>query len=200
MCDFSPYSSDCERRALPDRPSGRTSLPSASSKASGTTSSEASSTSPSSVSGGSHSPSAEPFPAALCPGRAGSPLPPTRAQLTRVACEACRRRRTKCSGDRPKCAACVRNSSGCTYQSLSVTETNSQAVKRRLKEIEDENDIFKELYEHLKTGPESQAHEIVRRIRMGDDAGAIVRQIQDGELLVQFALVPETRFQISAPD
>jgi len=190
MYDSSPDSSDGERRPLPDRRQpGGTSLPSSISTASGTTSSKAISTSPSSVSHVSHSSSTEPSAAAFCPGHAASSLPPTRAQLTRVACETCRERRTKCSRDGPKCAGCVRNSSGCTYQSLSVAETNSQVIKRRLKELEDENNIFKELCGHLKTGPESQAHEIVRQIRLGADVGAIVRQIKDGDLLVQFSLV-----------
>ena len=51
--------------------------------------------------------------------------------------------------------------------------------------MEAENNIFKELYQYLNTGPESQAHEIVRRMRMGLDMDSIVRQSQDGDLLLQ---------------
>ena len=58
--------------------------------------------------------------------------------------------------------------------------------------MEDENNIYKELYQYLKTGPESQAHEIVRRIRMGANVDSIDRQIQDADLLLQVSLVPKT--------
>lgn len=190
MSGFRPNPSDRQRRPLLDIQPARAGLPSSSSVASGTTSSKASSSKASSsssslVSGGSHLPSRGPSPAALGPGYAAAVSRPPREQLTRVACGTCRRRRTKCSGDRPKCAACVRNRSECTYQSLSPAETNSQVLKRRLREMEAENNIFKELYQHLNTGPESQAHEIVRRMRMGLDMDSIVRQSQDGDLLLQ---------------
>ena len=93
----------------------------------------------------------------------------------------------------------MRNSSECTYQSLSSTESVSQAIKRRLKEVEDQHNIFKRLYQYLKTCSESQTHDIVRRIRTGTDVGAIVRQIQVGDPLLQIPLVPETSLRFEFP-
>lgn len=64
--------------------------------------------------------------------------------------------------------------------------------------MEDENNIFKELYQYINAGPESQANDIVRRIRIGADVGSIVRQIHDGDLL-QPSLGPETRLRFEFP-
>lgn len=65
--------------------------------------------------------------------------------------------------------------------------------------MEDEKNVFKELYKYLSTGTENRAYDIVRRIRMGADVATIVRQIQDGDLLLQVSLVPETRLRFDFP-
>lgn len=64
--------------------------------------------------------------------------------------------------------------------------------------MEDEDNIFKELYQYLYAGPETQANEIIRRIRTGADTGSIVRQIHDGDIL-QPSLGPETRLRFEFP-
>lgn len=82
---------------------------------------------------------------------------------------------------------------------MSSAETNSQALKRRFGETEDEKNVYKQLYENLHTLPEDQALEIVRRIRMGASVASIVSQIEDGDLLLQVSLVPETRLRYDFP-
>ena len=95
MSDFPPIASDHQIRPLPNIQPTRPSLHSPSSVFSGTTSSTASSSSLSSASEGSYSLSTGPSPAALCPGYAALVSLSPRTQLTRVACETCRRRKTK---------------------------------------------------------------------------------------------------------
>lgn len=95
MCDLSPDPCDCQRRSLPDIRPGRISIPPSRLVASGTMSTKAGSSSPASVSGGSHFSYAEPSPVVICPAYTPSVSPPRKAQLTRVACDTCRRRRTK---------------------------------------------------------------------------------------------------------
>lgn len=81
--------------------------------------------------------------------------------------------------------ACTEKCLKCIYQSLPSAETNSHALKRRLRELEEEKHDFQKLYQYLTTGPESQA----RRIRMGADVGSIIRQILYPDLRLHVPLV-----------
>ena len=47
--------------------------------------------------------------------------------------------------------------------------------------------------------PEHDAVELLRRVRAGGDAGAIVNTVRDGNLLLQLHLVPETRLRYDLP-
>lgn len=44
----------------------------------------------------------------------------------------------------------------------------------------------------LQARPDAEAREIFKRIRGGMDAESILRHIQEGDVLLQLALVPET--------
>ncbi|KAI8936430.1 hypothetical protein NX059_006838 [Plenodomus lindquistii] len=104
-------------------------------------------------------------------------MPPLQSKRARVslACAACRTRKTKCDGERPKCSECTSRDSDCRY-----TETESTQTKRRHADIE-------ELFELLRTLPEEDAFELLARIRAGTDTRDLVETIQHGNLLVQFA-------------
>ncbi|KAK4120218.1 hypothetical protein N657DRAFT_531873, partial [Parathielavia appendiculata] len=51
----------------------------------------------------------------------------------------------------------------------------------------------------IRQRPEAEANEIVKRIRRGEDPECIVRFIKEGDLLLQLALVPETRYRYISP-
>lgn len=51
----------------------------------------------------------------------------------------------------------------------------------------------------MRTLPEGDAVELFRRVRAGGDAGAIVKNVKDGNLLLQLHLVPETRLRYELP-
>lgn len=63
-------------------------------------------------------------------------------------------------------------------------ETVSKALKRKLRELEDENSSFKELYRLLKTRPENESAEILRRIRTTEDPLDVFKYLQEAELLL----------------
>ena len=95
--------------------------------------------------------------------------------------------------------ACVKHGSECHYASASPSETYSQALKRKCDETREETDIYKELYQYLRDLPENQGLEVLRRIRLGATVTTIVRQIKDGDLLLQMSLVSETRLRYEFP-
>jgi hypothetical protein len=105
----------------------------------------------------------------------------------------------QCTGDRPSCTACIKHGSECLYASATRSETNAQALKRRYEESLDESGVYRDLFGFLRTLPEAQATEVLHRVRAGASADTILRQIQDGDLLLQLALVPETRLRYVFP-
>lgn len=51
----------------------------------------------------------------------------------------------------------------------------------------------------LRKLPEGEAQHVLKRLRSGTDVGALVSHIRDGDLLVQMALEPESRFRYDFP-
>ncbi|KAI1777970.1 hypothetical protein F4818DRAFT_447889 [Hypoxylon cercidicola] len=120
-----------------------------------------------------------------------------RRQVT-AACEACRKRKSKCNAERPKCSLCVRHRTDCRY-ATAPTETHSQALKRKHSELQDRITPYEELFELLKSKSEIESLEILKRVRSGADVGSIIRHARDGDLLIQLSLAPETRRRYEFP-
>ncbi|OTB00138.1 hypothetical protein M426DRAFT_324544 [Hypoxylon sp. CI-4A] len=120
-----------------------------------------------------------------------------RRQVT-AACEACRRRKSKCNAERPKCSLCVRHGTDCRY-ATAPTETHSQALKRKHSELQNQITPYQELFDLLKTKTESESLEILKRIRSGNNVDSIIRHAKDGDLLIQLSLAPESRRRYEFP-
>ncbi|KAK0612149.1 hypothetical protein B0T14DRAFT_540968 [Immersiella caudata] len=116
-----------------------------------------------------------------------------------AACQSCRRRRTKCSAERPKCSQCSAWKLECVYDTTTESETRFSAGKRKLGELQSRVGAFEEIFHVLQTRPLQEASDIFRRIRDGADAEAVLRQLQHGDLLLQLALVPQSRMQYDLP-
>ncbi|KZT20227.1 hypothetical protein NEOLEDRAFT_1182748 [Neolentinus lepideus HHB14362 ss-1] len=56
---------------------------------------------------------------------------PLKNQRTTQACEKCRERKAKCSGDRPSCARCLARGHTCTYVADAAKRTRSTTLNRR---------------------------------------------------------------------
>ncbi|KAI0887566.1 uncharacterized protein GGS22DRAFT_186400 [Annulohypoxylon maeteangense] len=130
-------------------------------------------------------------------GAGGGTTTKGRRQVT-AACEACRRRKSKCNAERPKCSLCVRHDTECKY-ATAPTETHSQALKRKHSELQDRITPYEELFDILKSKSETESLEILKRIRSGNDVGSILRQAKDGDLLMQLSLAPEARRRYEFP-
>ncbi|KAK2598562.1 hypothetical protein N8I77_011965 [Diaporthe amygdali] len=125
------------------------------------------------------------------------PLPPPRRN-TKAACETCRKSKVRCTGERPVCSRCRGRDLECVYLA-GYFETQVQALKRKHEESLHENLVYKELYRLLVTVNEAEAFDILQRLRAGTDVGTIVRRVQEGDLLLQLALRPESRFRYQFP-
>lgn len=126
------------------------------------------------------------------PGRGHFTLPRSRKNI-KAACETCRKSKAKCPGQRPSCSRCEARGLDCAYLT-DHAETQVQALKRKYDESQQENIVYRELYRLLVTVSEAEALDILQRLRSGTDVETAVRLAQEGDLLLQLALKPESRF------
>lgn len=104
----------------------------------------------------------------------------------------------RCPGQRPACSRCQARGLECVYLT-DHAETQVQALKRKHDESQQENLVYKELYRLLVTVSEAEALDILQRLRAGTDVETTVRLAQEGDLLLQLALKPESRFRYQFP-
>jgi hypothetical protein len=105
----------------------------------------------------------------------------------------------KCDAARPACGYCRSANITCSYTTKSETETRFQALKRKLAETHERAEVLLQIHQHIRDRPEPESNEIVKRIRAGADPECIARYIREGDLLLQLALVPESRYRYVFP-
>ncbi|KAK3368671.1 hypothetical protein B0H63DRAFT_497828 [Podospora didyma] len=128
-----------------------------------------------------------------------APLPPPpRRRAVLAACIACRKRKSKCSGGRPKCVECTRRETDCAYDT-GGDETPGRALKRRFADLENQASVFENIYRILRTRPQPEADAVLNRIRAGEDPETILRHVQHGDLLLQLSVIPESRYRYEFP-
>ncbi|KAF4511812.1 hypothetical protein G6O67_001020 [Ophiocordyceps sinensis] len=106
-------------------------------------------------------------------GAAGPPSAKTKRTTTLVACDGCRRRRVKC----------LRKGDECVYVA-GEGETVLLSLKKRHGALEGEHGKYKELLTLLRDKPDSEAYEILRRIRNADEPLLVLDEIRHAELLL----------------
>lgn len=102
--------------------------------------------------------------------------------------------RLQCSGEQPTCIACTKRNIVCKYP-----QTEARKVRQRYEDLRKSRSAHEELLSLMKILPEQDATELFLRVRAGGDIATIVKHVQDGNLLLQLQLVPETRFQYELP-
>jgi hypothetical protein len=98
--------------------------------------------------------------------------------VTLGACVACRKRKSKCDGNRPVCTCCTQKETDCVYE-LGPNEKPSQAMKRKNEEMQGELSNLRQLYDYLRLCPGEEAMEVLRRIRASPSDTSPLRRIQE---------------------
>lgn len=122
------------------------------------------------------------------------PVAARRRQQISIACDACRTRKCKCDGVKPKCGRCRKRNLDCVFQ-----EPTKDALRRRLDELKDTDSATLDIFRALQARPEREAADIFRRIRAGVDPANIMRQISAADIMLQVQLKPESRFRYDFP-
>ncbi|ORY62065.1 uncharacterized protein BCR38DRAFT_232081 [Pseudomassariella vexata] len=119
----------------------------------------------------------------------GLVLPQPKRRAVLAACNQCRKKRSKCGGQRPACDRCAKLNIDCEYETTGE-ETHSDALKRRFSELQEKHHTYEELIQILRTRPSSDVGPILQRLRAGEDVGDIVNIVREGDLLLQLDKVP----------
>ncbi|CEI41678.1 unnamed protein product [Fusarium venenatum] len=116
----------------------------------------------------------------------------SRRKHTPTACGLCRRRKTRCDGERPICFACIHHgrSAECTYETKPA-ETQSQALKRKYSAAEGENTVHRRFVDILRSYPAQDVNNILGRLRGGASVDELVRHIESGDMLLELSVAPE---------
>ncbi|KAG8358399.1 hypothetical protein FVEN_g12731 [Fusarium venenatum] len=120
----------------------------------------------------------------------------SRRKHTPTACGLCRRRKTRCDGERPICFACIHHgrSAECTYETKPA-ETQSQALKRKYSAAEGENTVHRRFVDILRSYPAQDVNNILGRLRGGASVDELVRHIESGDMLLELSVAPEVQWR-----
>ncbi|OHF03477.1 hypothetical protein CORC01_01196 [Colletotrichum orchidophilum] len=115
---------------------------------------------------------------------------PRRRPQTKIACTSCRRRKSKCDGQRPVCSLCAgMGRTRCEYDA-GPDVTRFAALKTKHEELQRRLSLFEELFRLLSMRSEPESVEIIRRMRTLDietDLDDLVKFIKNADLLIQLA-------------
>jgi hypothetical protein len=117
--------------------------------------------------------------ARIVPPPRGTILPRQPRVGVSVACDSCRKRKTRCNGIRPQCASCIQSDAICTY-ALPIKE---QELRRRVRHLEAEQEANRRVVELLQSRSLEEANLILRLLRQGVHVHGILRQVEHGDML-----------------
>ena len=104
--------------------------------------------------------------------------------MVKVACQACRLRKTKCDAKRPRCSPCVARGKRCEYDSEPDIDRYT-SLKRKHGRLEKEHDDLVELFDMLQFRARRDAVSILDRVRTTDTLHSTLAFIKQGDLLMQ---------------
>ncbi|KAF2165368.1 hypothetical protein M409DRAFT_24218 [Zasmidium cellare ATCC 36951] len=101
----------------------------------------------------------------------------TPRKIIDVACWPCRRRKAKCSGERPACAACVRRDVDCSYEHEEGM-TRQGSLKLKLDTVTSRAENLEYLFEQLRSRSDNEAALLLAVIRLGADVDQLVERLK----------------------
>jgi hypothetical protein len=116
---------------------------------------------------------------------------PARRHAVPVACDQCRKRKSRCDGCRPVCKPCRDKRLQCSYAPPESTAMGVAKLKSRADSLQSENTRLWELFRLLGTLPRDEADELVGHIRSADHPTAIWRLARDSSPSLQDGQGPD---------
>ncbi|QGI98785.1 hypothetical protein CEK26_011854 [Fusarium fujikuroi] len=127
---------------------------------------------------------------ALLPATEFSPAPIPRVVLPRyprvgvtTACETCRKRKIRCSGNRPSCKGCIRAGSDCNYAPVN----KDHELRQRYEHLHTEKTEYKRLVDLLRLRDHKEADVILDMLRQNTSVHEVLRQVEHGDMLCELS-------------
>ncbi|SMY28053.1 unnamed protein product [Zymoseptoria tritici ST99CH_1A5] len=110
---------------------------------------------------------------------------------TSVACWSCRRRKTKCTGERPKCMTCISRSRECGYE-YDEGVTKSIGLQQRVHELSAKVASRDFLFQQMRSRSDEDSALLLCLVRLGADIDKLVARLKFApEELLSRDLVPD---------
>ncbi|KAH7178600.1 hypothetical protein DER46DRAFT_158173 [Fusarium sp. MPI-SDFR-AT-0072] len=122
----------------------------------------------------------------LLPAAELPPAPTPRVVLPRyprigvtIACGTCRRRRIRCSGNRPRCKGCIRAGSDCNYAPMN----KDHELRQRYEHLQTEKTEYQRLVDLLRLRDHKEVNVILGMLRQNTSVHEVLRQVEHGDML-----------------
>ncbi|KAG7417375.1 Echinocandin B biosynthetic cluster transcription factor ecdB [Fusarium oxysporum f. sp. rapae] len=127
----------------------------------------------------------------LLPAAELPPAPTPRVVLPRyprigvtIACGTCRRRRIRCSGNRPRCKGCIRAGSDCNYAPMN----KDHELRQRYEHLQTEKTEYQRLVDLLRLRDHKEVNVILGMLRQNTSVHEVLRQVEHGDMLCELSL------------
>ncbi|KAI5361967.1 Putative zn(2)-C6 fungal-type DNA-binding domain-containing protein [Septoria linicola] len=107
-----------------------------------------------------------------------------------VACWPCRKRKAKCTAERPACAPCTRRGVDCSYE-YEEGLTRVGSLKMRLSESTAKTESLEYLFEQLRVRSDEESSMLLAVIRLGADLDKVVVQLRSMPQQFFSGIVPD---------
>lgn len=95
----------------------------------------------------------------------------------RSACLQCRRRKIKCSGERPTCRSCTSCDVECRWQ-VPAGLTRTQGLKQELQSVMNQLNDSETLVGRMQRGSDEEATLLLARLRLGDSVEELAHDVR----------------------
>lgn len=100
-----------------------------------------------------------------------------RSEPVRSACLQCRRRKTKCSGERPVCRSCTSRDVECRWQTPEGL-TRTEALKQELQSVINRLIDSEILVGRMQRGSDEESTLLLARLRLGDSVEELAHDVR----------------------
>ncbi|KXJ92553.1 hypothetical protein Micbo1qcDRAFT_202772 [Microdochium bolleyi] len=111
-----------------------------------------------------------------------------RSRPTRVACNACRQKKSACDSKRPQCTPCRRKGTECVYISKDTTETPGMALKREVETLRGRTRDLEELISHLSHMQDNARRQILLLLRTAADPVSLLPLVRGNIVQTQLSV------------
>ena len=111
---------------------------------------------------------------------------------TKSPCEACKKKKVRCNGNRPTCARCASTQTTCVYEGADGLNWVDR-IRAELRASNTQLATLQQVIHGLRSGSDNEASFILARLRTGESVNAVVRSMASSVTPPAAVNIPEER-------